>query len=170
MDTGNLKKKKRFRKSLFIRIRLYKNYLFSWHITALQCCASFCSKTVWISCKHTYIWGFPGGASGKGATCQRRRHESWVYTLSWEDPLEEGMVTHSSILAWRIPWTEGPGGLQSLGSQRVGHDWSNSALTHTYPLLLEPPCSPPSRPSRWALSWAPCAMQQLPVGYLFHTC
>ena len=42
--------------------------------------------------------------------------------LGWEDPLEEGMVTHSSVLAWRIPWTEEPGGLQSMGSQRVGHD------------------------------------------------
>ena len=40
----------------------------------------------------------------------------------WEDPLEEGMITYSSILAWRIPWTEEPGGLQSVGSQRVGHD------------------------------------------------
>ena len=40
----------------------------------------------------------------------------------WEDPLEEGMATHSSILAWKIPWTEAPGGLQSKGSQRVGHD------------------------------------------------
>ena len=42
-------------------------------------------------------------------------------TLDWEDPLEKGMVTHSSICAWRIPWTEEPGGLQSMGSQRVGH-------------------------------------------------
>jgi len=40
----------------------------------------------------------------------------------WEDPLQEGMATHSSILVWRIPWTEEPGGLQSLGSQRVRHD------------------------------------------------
>ena len=40
----------------------------------------------------------------------------------WEDPLEEGMATHSSILAWRIPWTEGPGGLQPMGSRRVRHD------------------------------------------------
>ena len=42
--------------------------------------------------------------------------------LGWEDPLEEGMATHSSILAWRIPWTEDPNGLQSMGSQRAGHD------------------------------------------------
>ena len=47
--------------------------------------------------------------------------EAWVQPLGWEDPLEEGMATHSSILAWRIPWTEGPGGLQSMG-RRVGHD------------------------------------------------
>ena len=43
--------------------------------------------------------------------------ETWVHSLGWEDPLEEGMATHSSILAWRIPWTEEPGGLQSMGSQ-----------------------------------------------------
>ena len=45
-----------------------------------------------------------------------------VRSLGWEDPLEEGMATHSSILAWRIPGTEESGGLQSLGSQRVGHN------------------------------------------------
>ena len=43
-------------------------------------------------------------------------------SMEWEDLLEEGMATHSSVLAWRIPWTEEPGGLQSMGSQRVGHD------------------------------------------------
>ena len=47
--------------------------------------------------------------------------ETWVQSLDREDPLEEGMATHSRILAWRIPWTEKPGGLQSMGSQRVGH-------------------------------------------------
>ena len=48
--------------------------------------------------------------------------ETWVRSLSREDPLEEGMATHSSVLAWRIPWTEEPRGLQSMGSQRVRHD------------------------------------------------
>ena len=48
--------------------------------------------------------------------------ETWVRSLSWEDPLEKGIATHSSILAWKIPWTEEPGKLQSTGSQRVGHD------------------------------------------------
>ena len=48
--------------------------------------------------------------------------ETWVRSLGREDPLEEGMATHFSVLAWRIPWTEEPGGLQSKGLQRVGHD------------------------------------------------
>ena len=48
--------------------------------------------------------------------------ETWVQSLSWEDPLEKGMATHSGILTWRIPWTEGTGGLQSIRSQRAGHD------------------------------------------------
>ena len=48
--------------------------------------------------------------------------ETWVRSLGQEDPLEKGMATHSSTLAWRIPWTEEPGGLQSMGSQRFGHD------------------------------------------------
>ena len=47
----------------------------------------------------------------------------WVGSLGWEEPLEKGMETHSSILDWRIPWTEEPGGLQSMGLQRVGHDY-----------------------------------------------
>ena len=48
--------------------------------------------------------------------------ETWVHSLGWEDPLEEGMATHFSILAWRVPWTEEPGSLKSMGLQRVGHN------------------------------------------------
>ena len=55
--------------------------------------------------------------------------ESWVQSLGWEDPLEKGMATHSSILAWRISWTAGPGGLQSMGLQTVGHDWMTNTFT-----------------------------------------
>ena len=51
----------------------------------------------------------------------------WVQSLGREDALEEGMATHSIILTWRIPWTEEPGGLQFIGSQRVGHNWSDLA-------------------------------------------
>ena len=63
---------------------------------------------------------FPGGSDGKepGSTW-----ETWVRSLGWEDPLEEGTASHSSVLPWRILWTEKPGRLQSMGSQRVGHDW-----------------------------------------------
>ena len=49
--------------------------------------------------------------------------ETWVWSLDPEDPLEKGMATYSNILAWRIPWTEEPGGLPSMGSQRIMHDW-----------------------------------------------
>ena len=50
------------------------------------------------------------------------RRETWVRSLGWEDPLEKEIATHSSTLAWKIPWTEEPGRLQSMGPQRVGHD------------------------------------------------
>ena len=55
--------------------------------------------------------------------------EMWVQSLGQEDPLENGMATHSSILAWRIPWTEEPGGLWSKGLQRVGHDRATNTTT-----------------------------------------
>ena len=48
--------------------------------------------------------------------------ETWVQSLGQEDPLEKGMATHSSVLAWEIPWTKEPGSVYSMGSQRVGHD------------------------------------------------
>ena len=56
----------------------------------------------------------------------------WVQSLGWQVPLEEGTATHSSILAWRIPWTEEPGRLQSIGLQRDRHNWSDLAHTHAY--------------------------------------
>ena len=65
---------------------------------------------------------FSSGTSGKEPPCQGRRHETWVRSLGQEDFLEEGIAVHSSILAWRIPWMEEPGKLQSIRSQRVGHD------------------------------------------------
>ena len=65
--------------------------------------------------------------TGKTLTAMR---ETWVQSLGREDPLEEGMATHSSILAWRIPWTEEPDGPQSTGSQRVGHDRETKHSTY----------------------------------------
>ena len=61
--------------------------------------------------------GFPGGPKVKNLPAMQ---EMGIQSLSWEDPLEKEMATPSSILAWRIPWTEKPGGLQSIGSHRVG--------------------------------------------------
>ena len=61
------------------------------------------------------------------------KQESWVQSLGQDDPLEEGMATHSSILAWRIPWTEEPGALQFMGSQRVD---MTEQLTHTHENVL----------------------------------
>ena len=64
--------------------------------------------------------------------CLPPMRETRVRSLGWEDPLEKEMVTHSSILAWRMPWTEEPGRLQSTGSQRVGHDWLTSLHFTSY--------------------------------------
>ena len=109
--------------------------------------------------------------------------ETWVQSLGWEDPLENGMATHSSILAWRIPWTEEPGKLQFTGSQKVRCDWAT--FTHTqlpYNVVLvsaiqwsesaacihiPPPSwtSLPPNPHATPLghhrapSWAPCALE-----------
>ena len=74
--------------------------------------------------------GFPGGASGKEPVC-----------LGWEDPLEEGMATRSSILAWRIPWTEEPGGLQSTGSQML--DMTEQLHSSRVDTATKTPAPPP---------------------------
>ena len=58
--------------------------------------------------------------------------EMWVQSLGQEDPLEEEMATYSSTLAWKIPWMQEPGGLQSMGSRRVGHDWVISLSLFTF--------------------------------------
>ena len=71
-----------------------------------------------------FLLGFPGGSDGKSVClqCGRPGFDSW----GQEDPLEKEMAIHSSTLSWKIPWTEKPGRLQSMGSQRVGHDWATS--------------------------------------------
>ena len=73
---------------------------------------------------------FPGDTSGKESVCQcRRQKETQDWSPDQEDPPEEGMATHSSILAWRIPWTEEPVGLQSMGSQSIKHNWATECST-----------------------------------------
>ena len=73
-----------------------------------------------------FIYNYLGYSQSKVAQIVKnlpRMQETQVHFLGLKDPLQRGMATHSSILAWRIPWTKEPGGLQSTGSQRVGHDW-----------------------------------------------
>ena len=89
--------------------------------------------------------------------------ETRVWSMGCEDPLEEVMATHSSILAWRISWTEEPGGLQSIRSQGVGCDWSDLACTHgsfipsflrnLYTVLLEKVMAPHSSTLAWKILW-----------------
>ena len=109
--------------------------------------------------------------------------ETWVQSLGWENPLEKEMATHSSILAWKIPWTEDSGRLQSMGSQSVGHNWATSlhftastcpfsvsaspflpykwvhqyhfSRFHIYALIFAPHfCPSPGAPSPVSQSWA----------------
>ena len=87
--------------------------------------------------------------------------ETQVWSLGWEDPLEKGMATYSSILAWKIPWTEEPDWLWSTGSQRVGHDWSDWACRRVG-LVLNIPCKFISLKSMWMaqpLAASPGALQ-----------
>ena len=84
-----------------------------------------------ISCSSLLTGGF--FTAGASLVAQKVKNppamwETWVRSLVWDDPLEERMATHSSVLAWRIAWTEEPGRLQSMGSQKVGHD----CVTFTY--------------------------------------
>ena len=79
-----------------------------------------------IGCPLEYSWASLVAQMVKNPPSMR---ETWVRSLGWEDPPEEGMATHSSILAWRIPWTEEPGGLQSTGLQRVRYDWATKHST-----------------------------------------
>ena len=78
----------------------------AWHVGGNQ------SSSKWLE-------GFPGGSDGQRLPTMQK---TWVRSLGWEDPLEKEMAPHSSILAWKIPWTEEPGRLQSMRLQRVGHD------------------------------------------------
>ena len=80
------------------------------------------------NCFCTNIVGNQGFAGSTVAKNLPSIQETWVRSLGWEDPLEKEIATHSSILAWKFPWTEEPGGLQSMGSQRVGHNLASEHI------------------------------------------
>ena len=89
-----------------------------------------------------YTWAsFPGSSAGKESACNA---ETWVWSLGWENTLEEGMATYSSTLAWKVPWTEEPGRLQSMGSLKVRHDWVTSLSLFTF--------------MHWRRKWQPTPM------------
>ena len=75
---------------------------------------------------------FPSGSVIKNLPARQEPQETWLPSLGQEDPLEKGMATPSSTLAWRIPWTEDPGGLQSVGLQRVRQEWRDLAWMYTH--------------------------------------
>ena len=98
------------------------------------------------------IWGFNYGKArgGKGfprwvknLPAMQEMQETRVWSPGWEDSLEKEMATRPSIIAWEISWTEEPGGLQSMGSQRVGHNWSDLACLHSFIMLTEGLTVPP---------------------------
>ena len=91
----------------------------------------------WLSDTLKFLWASQV-AQWRRTSCWCRRHKRLcVWSISWED-LEEEMATHSSILAWRIPWTEEPGRLLSIGLHRVGHDWSDLACMVSHSVTQSP--------------------------------
>ena len=84
--------------------------------------------SVQLSEKVTTIWCFLDGSTVKESA--NNAGDTRIWSLGLEDPLDDEMATHSSILAWKIPWTEEPGGLQPMGWQRVGHDWATKHARH----------------------------------------
>ena len=126
-------------------------------------CTSYFNRSFHISFHFNYtmltsfMGAFPTAQQVKNPPVMQETHKMRVRSLGQEDPLEEEMATHSSILAWRIPWTEEPGGLQSIGLQRVRHnehscthlssDNTEHGLTRNY--ILNPQCM--QRPGQWSM-------------------
>ena len=102
------------KKNLFLYLDFYGN-IHSFHL---------CSILWWFILMG--VLGFPVAQAIKNLPAMWKTQ---VQSLGWEDPLEKGMAPHPSIIAWRIPWTEEPGGLQSMGLKRVGHSWATDTFT-----------------------------------------
>ena len=112
-------------------LRSDKSFVFSsltifWSILDLQSCVSFRCVAKWFCYTCTCIWASMVAQMVKNLPAIQ---ETGVWSLGQQEPLEEEMATHYSILAWRIPWTEETGGLHSMGSHRVRHDWATNTFT-----------------------------------------
>ena len=110
------------------------------------------SKGLSIIFSSTTIWKHKFFGTQTSLVAQMVKHlpmtqETWVRSLGWEDLLEKEMATHSSILAWKIPWKEEPGRLQSMGSQRVGHNWATFTFYFKLVIAFLP------RRKRFLISW-----------------
>ena len=111
----------------------------------LKCQIGFCRGLFLSACNAGDLGLIPGSgrSTGEGKGCLVAQmvkrlsamQETRVRCLGWEDPLEKEMAVHSSILAWKIPWTAEPGRLPSMGSQRVGHDWAISLSLSPTPVF-----------------------------------
>ena len=115
-----------------VEASLWSSSVFTWFLL----CVFFFSVPLLFSQRHQSYW-IKGHCTPVWASLVTQMvnnlpamQETWVPSLGQEDPLEKGMEIHSGILAWRIPWTEEPAGLQSLGSQRVGHYWVTFTITN----------------------------------------
>ena len=98
----------------------------------INSCFAYSNTT--IKGKWYFPWASPSGSAVKNLPAMQKTQETRVRSLGREDLLEEGKATNSSILAGKIPWTEEPGGLQSMGSQRAGRDWSDWAWAWSCPM------------------------------------
>ena len=114
---------------LFIFGNISFSLVYSWTISVL-----ICIDLLTIICFYVFLYlrfvsdkkSFPGGLDSKESACNA---ETQVWFLDQEDPLEKGMITHSTIFAWKIPWIDEPCRLQSMGLQRVRHDWATNTFT-----------------------------------------
>ena len=98
-------------------------FIYSFYSSSMRCKVRLFEISLFLNIGvYHYRWAFQVVQWVKNLPAVQEMPEMWVRFLGWEDPLEGGVAAHSSILAWRIPWTDEPGGLQSMGSQRVRHD------------------------------------------------
>ena len=118
---------------------IFKNHLFIW----LHWVLVAANRIFDLCCSMQDLYLGYANSSLVGQTVKNLQAmcDTWVQSLGWEDPLEKEMATHAGILAWKVPRTEEPGGLQSMGLQRVRHDWvANNTHTHTHMQILVVAC------------------------------